>query len=130
MIGIHFFGKGKKKTSKAKVLIRRNNVFRILINGKRLDSYFKNKIAIENILCPLSIVGEKKIFIKVRVEGGGEISKSIAIRIGISRCICDIYKKYKKIFKSENLIKSDTRIVERKKIGFVKSRKKKQYSKR
>ncbi|UOQ33048.1 SSU ribosomal protein S9p (S16e) [Candidatus Vidania fulgoroideae] len=130
MIGIYFFNKGKKKTSRAKVLIRKNNVFGIVINGKKINSFFKNKTALENILCPISIIGEKRIFIKVKVKGGGEISKSIAVRIGLSRCICNMFEEYKKIFKEEKLIKSDTRIVERKKVGFVKSRKRKQYSKR
>lgn len=130
MIGTYFYNKGKKKTSFAKVFIKKTNKFYIIVNGKPLCSYFKEKNLIEKILLPISYIKNNNFFIKVKVYGGGKVSKSVAISSAISKCICEIYKENKKMFKNEGLLKTDTRTVERKKVGFVKSRKKKQYSKR
>ncbi|MGX7583031.1 30S ribosomal protein S9 [Candidatus Vidania fulgoroideorum] len=130
MIGVNFFSKCKKKTSTAKVIIRKNNRLRIIINGKNINCFSKNKIFIENIMKPFIFINKINFFIKIIINGGGEISKSISIRNAISKCICEMYPKFKKIFKKEGLTKNDTRTVERKKIGLIKSRKKRQYSKR
>ncbi|AXN02426.1 SSU ribosomal protein S9p (S16e) [Candidatus Vidania fulgoroideae] len=117
-----FSGKGRKKSSVAKVKIFKGNG-KIIIIKNLTTRYFYNiyKIII-NFL-------SKKFDIKIYVKGGGEISKIKSIEYALTNVLLKIKPNYKKIIKEMNLI-SDSRKNERKKIGFVKSRKKKQFSKR
>ncbi|WDI79225.1 30S ribosomal protein S9 [Candidatus Vidania fulgoroideae] len=117
-----YSGKGRKKSSVSKVKIFKGNG-KLKIVGICMVRYFNNvyKIII-NFL-------NKKFDIKVFVKGGGIKSKIKSVEFALSNVLLKIQPNYKKIIKEMNLI-SDSRKNERKKVGFVKSRKKKQFSKR
>ncbi|MGX7589269.1 30S ribosomal protein S9 [Candidatus Vidania fulgoroideorum] len=128
MIGIWYYGTGKKKTSTSKVFIKKGKGV-IYINNTKIFEYFSvNYINI--IYKPLNLSCLYNLDIYSYTSGGGISSKAHSMMYGISKAIIDYDKKYKKIFKINKFLKNDSRFVERKKIGRIKSRKKKQYSKR
>ncbi|MGX7458713.1 30S ribosomal protein S9 [Candidatus Vidania fulgoroideorum] len=129
MLGRYFNSIGKKKTSVAKVLIKEGKR-KIRINKKKIYSYFKKERPVETINEILKEIDYKGLEIIVKVKGGGYMSQAQAIKMAISKCIYIYDIRRRKIIKGLGLSKFDNRVVERKKIGFVKSRKKKQFSKR
>ncbi|MGX7576985.1 30S ribosomal protein S9 [Candidatus Vidania fulgoroideorum] len=127
MIGFKYSSIGKKKTSVARVYLKKDKRGKILVNNIPYYKYFNDK---KNI----NIYKWKKYIainfnIIAFVKGGGKNSQLKAIEFGINKSILEFNPKLIKIFKKKKLLK-DLRKVERKKIGFVKSRKKKQFSKR
>ncbi|MGX7577119.1 30S ribosomal protein S9 [Candidatus Vidania fulgoroideorum] len=131
MLGFYYYGLGIKKTAKAKVLIKKIKKCngKITINNKPLLKYFNNGNILDYIYLPLALC-EKKFNIKIYVSGGGVVSQALAIKMALSKAILNIDRSKKNILKYYKLLSIDNRIVERKKIGFKKSRKKKQFSKR
>ncbi|MGX7589687.1 30S ribosomal protein S9 [Candidatus Vidania fulgoroideorum] len=129
MIGIYYNSIGRKKTSVAKVLIKEGKR-KIRINNKNIYLYFKKKRPIETINEILKIVDYKSLEINVIVKGGGYMSQAQAVKMAISKCIYLYDKRRSKIIKELELSKFDNRLVERKKPGLIKSRKRKQFSKR
>ncbi len=124
------YSTGKKKTSIARVFIRRGSGV-VVIN--KLFNYFNNNRMMNIILKPLDMFNlRNKVNIYVKVIGGGISSQSISIRYAISKSIIKLFKNnfIKNKLKCENLLTRDSRIVERKKIGKKKARKNEQYSKR
>ncbi|QTJ62807.1 30S ribosomal protein S9 [Candidatus Nardonella dryophthoridicola] len=120
----------KRKTSIARVFIKKG-VGNIKINRININDYFYNKLYINIILKPIIILNMiNKIDIFITVKGGGIMSQLNAIKLAISKTLVDINLKFKTQLKKEKLLTSDSRIVERKKYGFKKSRKKIQFSKR
>ncbi|WOX79371.1 30S ribosomal protein S9 [Candidatus Shikimatogenerans bostrichidophilus] len=131
----YYHAKGKRKTSVALIYVnvKNNKTNKFIINNKDINIYFKNnKIIKYKILYPfiLTKLINKYNNIIINVKGGGFTGQSEAIILAISRVICNINIKYKKILKKYNLLTRDSRIVERKKYGRKKSRKKFQFSKR
>ncbi|MGX7576422.1 30S ribosomal protein S9 [Candidatus Vidania fulgoroideorum] len=121
-------GTGKKKRCISRILLREGNG-RIFINKINAFYFFKRKNLINYIIKPLNITSANyDIFIKTK--GGGEVSKAISIMFAISAAIIEYNKKNILLIKKNKLLTIDSRKVERKKIGYVKSRKKKQYTKR
>ncbi|WOX79199.1 30S ribosomal protein S9 [Candidatus Shikimatogenerans bostrichidophilus] len=126
---------GKRKTSVALIYVnvKKNKINKFIINNKDINIYFKNNNYIKyKILYPLLLTKLINKFnnIKINVKGGGFTGQSEAIILAISRVICKINNKYKKLLKQNNLFTRDSRIVERKKYGRKKARKKFQFSKR
>ncbi|WGH27604.1 MAG: 30S ribosomal protein S9 [Candidatus Shikimatogenerans bostrichidophilus] len=130
----YYYSIGKRKTSIALVYFFKNKKKKIInINNKKKELYFKNNIfLIKKAFYPFKIIKNIKnnFFIKIKVKGGGNNSQSEAISLAISKILCLINNKYKKKLKIKNLLTRDSRIVERKKFGRKKSRKKFQFSKR
>ncbi len=133
-----FFGLGKKKTSSAKVILRQG-VGKVLVNDRCFKVYFSSFFKILIINKMLQITSCISVFdIYINVKGGGIESQYNAVCFGLASAILnytfninkDIYDVVKKNIKKIGFISRDTRIVERKKFGLRKSRKKKQYSKR
>ncbi|MGX7586132.1 30S ribosomal protein S9 [Candidatus Vidania fulgoroideorum] len=122
-------GTGKKKTCISRILLKEGNG-KIIINKLKASCYFKRKNLINFILRPLFLISNNKFDIFINTKGGGEVSKAISIMYGLSKALVDYDIKYKKILKKNKMLTSDKRIVERKKVGHVKSRKRKQYTKR
>ncbi|WP_259286239.1 30S ribosomal protein S9 [Candidatus Nasuia deltocephalinicola] len=124
-----YIGCGKKKSSIARIFfkIKKN---KIKINNLNINEYFNKKLNYKLIFDPIKLTNSKNLDIKVNVKGGGKCSQIMAIRNGLALALLNYSKKYKKILSDNKLLTRDSRIVERKKIGKVKSRKSKQFSKR
>ncbi|WP_259286128.1 30S ribosomal protein S9 [Candidatus Nasuia deltocephalinicola] len=122
-------GCGKKKCAIARVFlkIKKNN---IRINNFKINEYFNKKINYKIIFDPIRITNSKNLDIKINVKGGGKNSQIMAIRNGLAKALLNYNKIYKKILSDNKLLTRDSRVVERKKIGKIKSRKSKQFSKR
>ncbi|QIK16613.1 30S ribosomal protein S9 [Blattabacterium sp. DPU] len=120
---------GRRKRSLARIYLKVGNGL-ITINSKELDQYFP-KYLHKKILYPIEIVKKLNQFdINIKVFGGGFNGQAEAIRLAISRALCQLDIKNRSQLKSEGLLTRDSREVERKKFGQKKARKKYQFSKR
>ncbi|AGF48586.1 small subunit ribosomal protein S9 [Candidatus Kinetoplastibacterium oncopeltii TCC290E] len=130
MIGNWNYGTGRRKTSVARVFIRKGTG-KIIINGKSLDDFFARETGRMIVKQPLVNVGYLDFFdIKANVHGGGETGQAGAVRHGITRALVDYDKELKPSLSNAGFITRDAREVERKKVGLRKARRKKQFSKR
>jgi small subunit ribosomal protein S9 len=121
---------GRRKTSVARVYLKAGKGS-ITVNGKDFKSYFTTEplqIAVEQAL---SVVSEKgKYDITVNVQGGGITGQAEAIRLGIARALDESNAEFHTPLKKEGLLTRDPRMVERKKYGRRKARRRFQFSKR
>ncbi len=121
---------GRRKTSVARVYVQEGKG-NIVINNKALSDYFPSAIMQFKVEQPFTILEEKGNFdVKVNVEGGGLTGQAEAIRLGISRAMVLINPEHRATLKPDSLMTRDPRMVERKKFGQKKARKKFQFSKR
>jgi small subunit ribosomal protein S9 len=121
---------GRRKTSTARVILRSGSG-NVTINDKNFESFFPQLLSREDILAPLKLtqtVGSYDVF--VNVKGGGTSGQAEAIRLGISRALIDINPEYRTVLKAQGFLSRDPRMVERKKYGRPKARKRFQFSKR
>jgi len=103
----------------------------VLINDKTLEQYFPLLSMQNKVLCPFKETNiENKFFISIKVKGGGMTGQAEAIRLGISRCLAQINEKIRPLLREKGLLTRDSRVVERKKYGLKKARKRAQWSKR
>jgi len=103
----------------------------IKINDRSLDEYFPFEIYQTIVKQPLVLVEEDANYdIKLVVGGGGYKGQAEAIRLAISRALVEINPEYRGAVKKEGFLTRDPRMVERKKYGKRKARKKFQFSKR
>ncbi|NLD55225.1 MAG: 30S ribosomal protein S9 [Burkholderiaceae bacterium] len=130
MIGEYNYGTGRRKTSVARVFIRRGTG-RITVNGKDVDSYFSRESGRMIVRQPLEVANMPQSFdIRVNVHGGGESGQAGAVRHGITRALIDFDAALKPDLSAAGLVTRDAREVERKKVGLHKARRRKQFSKR
>ena len=130
MIGEYNYGTGRRKTSVARVFIRRGTG-KITVNGRDLDTYFSRESGRMIVRQPLAVADVATTFdIRVNVHGGGESGLAGAVRHGITRALIDFDETLKPALSSAGLVTRDAREVERKKVGFRKARRRKQFSKR
>ncbi len=121
---------GRRKTSVARVYVQEGKG-NIVINNKPLSEYFPTAIMQYKVEQPFTVVEEKGNYdVKVNVDGGGLTGQAEAIRLGISRALCEINPDHRIALKPEGFMTRDPRMVERKKFGQKKARKKFQFSKR
>lgn len=121
---------GRRKTSVARVFLSEGKGS-ITINKKDFTTYFPTLTLQYKINQAFSLTGTDGSYdVKVTVLGGGINGQSEAIRLGISRALCKINENNREILKLEGLLTRDSRMVERKKFGQKKARKKFQFSKR
>ena len=121
---------GRRKTSVARLYMSKGNQNHT-INGKSLEEYFPTAILQSKIQKPLELTDNLSTFnIKVNVYGGGVNGQAESIRLAISRALCEVNEEYRPLLKKEGLLTRDPRMVERKKFGQKKARKKFQFSKR
>ncbi|WP_259289764.1 30S ribosomal protein S9 [Candidatus Nasuia deltocephalinicola] len=122
-------GCGKKKCAIARIFLRiKKN--KIRINNLKIKKYFNKKMNYKIIFDAIKLTNSKNLDIKINVKGGGKQSQIMAARIGIAKALLQYNENYKKILSDNKLLTRDSRMVERKKIGRIKSRKSKQFSKR
>ena len=130
MIGNWNYGTGRRKSSVARVFIKRGNG-QIQVNGKSVDDYFGRQTSIMIVKHPLMLTNNDGAFdIKVNVHGGGESGQAGAVRHGITRALMDYDQTLKPTLSSAGLVTRDAREVERKKVGLHGARRRKQFSKR
>lgn len=121
---------GRRKASVARVYLSKGSG-NITINGKELKVYFPVDHLRQKVELPLATLQlEKEYDVKVNVSGGGIMGQADAVKLGIARALVKIDEEYKPQLKAKNLITRDSRVVERKKPGLRKARKKVQFSKR
>ena len=130
MIGEYNYGTGRRKTSVARVFIRRGTG-KITVNGKDIGNYFARETGRMIVRQPLEVADAANAFdIRVNVHGGGESGQAGAVRHGITRALIDFDATLKPALSAAGLVTRDAREVERKKVGLHKARRRKQFSKR
>ena len=121
---------GRRKTSVARAYISEGSGV-VTVNKKELSDYFPTGTLQYKVNQPFLLTeNEGKYDVKVNVYGGGITGQAEAIRLAISRALCEIDAEYRLVLKPEGLLTRDPRMVERKKFGQKKARKKFQFSKR
>jgi small subunit ribosomal protein S9 len=121
---------GRRKTSVARLYLNAGNG-KISINGRTLEDYFPLEIHKIIIKQPLVLIeADGKFDLKVNVNGGGFKGQAEAIRLAVSRALCELDADNRPPLKKEGFLTRDPRMVERKKYGRRKARKKFQFSKR
>jgi len=121
---------GRRKTAVARIYVSEGKG-NITINKRDLENYFTTPTLRYKVLQPLTLTDNVKSFdITVNVFGGGITGQAEAIRLAISRVLLEIDADHRAILKPEGLLTRDPRMVERKKFGQKKARKKFQFSKR
>lgn len=130
MIGNYNYGTGRRKSSVARVFIKRGTG-KITINGRALDDFFKRETGRMIVMQPLQVTDNVETFdITVNVAGGGESGQAGAVRHGITRALIDYDAALKPTLSQAGLVTRDAREAERKKVGLHKARRAKQFSKR
>jgi small subunit ribosomal protein S9 len=121
---------GRRKTAVARVYLTKGKG-NISINKREMTEFFPIDFLQAKVHQPFALTGTAGQYdIKVNVVGGGINGQAEAVRLGISRALVEISADYKPMLKVEGLMTRDPRMVERKKPGQPKARKKFQFSKR
>lgn len=122
---------GRRKTSVAQVRLTQDGEGKLSINGKTPEEYFGN---IPRLACvvnaPFALTKDQKFDCTAKVHGGGPSSQAGAIRHGIARAIAKLGDDFHSAMKKAGFLTRDSRMVERKKPGQPKARRRFQFSKR
>ena len=130
MIGDWNNGTGRRKSSVARVFIKKGNG-KITVNDRDIQTFFGRQTSIMIVRQPLFLTNHVETFdIMVNVHGGGESGQAGAIRHGITRALIDYDETLKPALSQAGFVTRDAREVERKKVGFRSARRRKQFSKR
>ena len=126
-----FYATGRRKTAAARVWLSPGDG-KITVNGRELDKYFDRETLKILTKQPLDLTGTEAQFdVYATVKGGGSSGQAGALRHGISRALAlSDPEKFRAKLKSAGFLTRDPRMVERKKYGLHKARKKPQFSKR
>ena len=126
-----YYGTGRRKSAKARVFLNSGGAGRIFVNNRPLDEYFGRETARMIVRQPLELVELNDQFdLKVSVRGGGGFGQAGAIRHGITRALMEYDESLRPSLRQAGFVSRDARVVERKKVGLRKERKRPQYSKR
>ena len=121
---------GRRKTSVARIFLGEGKG-KITVNKKDYTEYFPTPTLQYKIQQPFALTEtEGNYDLKVTVVGGGTNGQAEAVRLAISRALCQINEEHRLVLKPEGLLTRDPRMVERKKFGQKKACKKFQFSKR
>jgi len=121
---------GRRKTSIARVYMQPGKG-QITVNDRDLNNYFSSEILVTTVKQALTISKQEGNYdVNVNVEGGGVKGQAEAIRMGIARAMVKVNAEFKSPLRKEGLVTRDSRMVERKKPGRRKARRKFQFSKR
>lgn len=125
-------GIGRRKTGSARVRLTPANATSVIVNGKKLEDYFKHQSHINDVISVLKTenadIGDYEV--TVTVFGGGLSAQAEAIRLGIARALVEEKNDRRTTLKKAGYLKRDPRSVERKKFGLKKARRAPQWSKR
>jgi small subunit ribosomal protein S9 len=121
---------GRRKTAVARVYISEGKG-NITVNKRTLEDYFSTATLQYKVKQPFALTNTVDNYdVKVNVYGGGITGQAEAVRLALSRALCEIEAENRVVLKPEGLLTRDPRMVERKKFGQKKARKKFQFSKR
>ncbi|TAI47075.1 30S ribosomal protein S9 [Flagellimonas allohymeniacidonis] len=121
---------GRRKTAVARVYLSEGKG-NITVNKKDYKDYFSTATLQYKVQQAFALTGNEDSYdVKVNVYGGGITGQAEAIRLALSRAMCEINEENRTVLKPEGLLTRDPRMVERKKFGQKKARKKFQFSKR
>jgi len=130
MIGKYHYGTGRRKSAVARVFIKPGQGA-FVVNDKPVDEFFGRETGRMIVRQPLALTNHLATFdIKVNVDGGGESGQAGAVRHGLTRALIEYDAALKPTLSKAGLVTRDAREVERKKVGFHKARRRKQFSKR
>ena len=124
-------GTGRRKEAVARVRLTPGSG-KWVVNGKALDVYFPNKVHQQLVSEPFRTVGaENQYDVVARINGGGTSGQAGALRLGVARALNEIDRDANRpALKKAGFLTRDPRVIERKKYGLKKARKRSQYSKR
>jgi small subunit ribosomal protein S9 len=120
---------GRRKTSVARIYMT-PGTGTILVNGTKFEEYFPTEVLQIIVKQPFEVTESGEFDVKVNVAGGGVAGQAEAVRLGISRALVEIDPENRPPLKKEGFLTRDSRMVERKKPGRKKARRKFQFSKR
>ncbi|WP_019988974.1 30S ribosomal protein S9 [Rudanella lutea] len=121
---------GRRKTAVSRVYLSAGNG-NIQVNGKEYKQYFPSEILQIILNQPFtSVNGIGAYDVKVNVRGGGITGQAEATRMAISRALVELNAEFRPALKKEGFLTRDSRMVERKKYGRAKARRRFQFSKR
>ncbi|MCE7994207.1 MAG: 30S ribosomal protein S9 [Roseivirga sp.] len=121
---------GRRKTSVARLYMQAGNGD-VKVNGRDIKEYFPSDVLQIIVKQPLNLVEQAGNFdLKINVDGGGSTGQAEAIRLAISRALCEVDAEHRPALKKEGFLTRDPRMVERKKYGKRKARRAFQFSKR
>ena len=121
---------GRRKTSVARIYVTKGSG-EIKVNDRELANYFPSEILQTIVKQPLVKVEQDGNFdISVNVKGGGPTGQAEAVRLAITRALTEVDNEFRSPLKSEGFLTRDPRMVERKKPGRRKARRRFQFSKR
>jgi small subunit ribosomal protein S9 len=121
---------GRRKTAVAAVTLLPGEG-EIRVNNRSLQDYFGRDSLVTHSIAPLEVTGMRgKVDVRCRAHGGGMSGQAGALRLGIARALAKFEESTRKILRKEQMLTRDPRMVERKKYGMVKARKRFQFSKR
>ena len=125
-----YYGTGRRKSSTARVFLKAGSG-KITINKRNIDEYFGRETACMVVRQPLELINATEKFdLNITVKGGGNTGQSGAIRLGITRALMQYDETLRPELRGAGFVTRDARIVERKKVGLHKARKRPQFSKR
>ena len=122
---------GRRKTAVARLYLKSDEKHSFQINNRKATDYFALKTLQHNLYQPFEILEQKPNYeIDVRVKGGGLSAQAEAIRLALSKALVVLDKEQKAPLRAIGFLTRDSRMVERKKYGRRKARKRFQFSKR
>ncbi|MEI8222317.1 MAG: 30S ribosomal protein S9 [Actinomycetes bacterium] len=124
-------GTGRRKEAVARVRLI-PGTGKWTVNGKALENYFPNKVHQQLVSEPFRTVGAENGYdVIARINGGGTSGQAGALRLGVARALNEIDRDANRpALKKAGFLTRDPRVIERKKYGLKKARKRSQYSKR
>lgn len=121
---------GRRKTSVARIYLEQGKG-KMKVNGREFEEYFTTEVLQKVVNQPFDTVDELgKYDVLVNVKGGGVKGQAEATRLAIARALCEVNEEHRSPLKSEGFLTRDPRMVERKKYGRRKARRRFQFSKR
>ena len=121
---------GRRKTAVARVYVSTGKG-NFTVNKRTLEEYFPTPTLQYKVKQPFALTDTTNSYdVKVNLYGGGATGQAEAVRLALSRVLCEINEEHRAALKPEGLLTRDPRMVERKKYGQKKARKKFQFSKR
>ncbi len=130
MAVIQYYGTGRRKSSAARVFLRPGSGT-ITVNSREFANYFPTEALRVQIRQPLLLTETADKFdVLATVDGGGVAGQAGALRLGITRALCEYNIELRPRLKKEGLLTRDQRAKERKKYGMAGARKRFQFSKR
>ena len=126
-----FAATGRRKCAVAQVRLLSPGNGQFTVNNRIIEEYFPVEVWREHAVRPLEVAEMRNNFdLKIKVSGGGQSGQTGAVSLGIARALCEFDEALRSKLKRAELLTRDPRMVERKKYGRKKARKRFQFSKR